>query len=512
MTNSQIIATIADSKIRRFPNDSAYFYRGGFCVNADGARHAYHRDNTGLDYLANAGSPGEWWGIACDSDGDPYIADTGYYVSTTSLCDSRFPESSPERYVDSETVPFYVLPGGKHFGAVLGDYAYVYNANNGRGAGAIFADGGPSDKIGEGSIALANLLNIPSSPKNGGCDDGIIWVVFPCSKDDPIFPIDLNKIQARASRLFASWGGVGRLAEVYPQLIKPTQSPSQLISDVANLKPMPVLNLEDLAKEAESSIGTLKIGHRTCFKEEPMSSDTPGMRCVWVDPGETEYEITKRLPDEKGHYHLLLKLPSGKEIDIYIYGLHAILKIKGDDGKGGSIGVVDQPSVVIPVAAPVGKKDVYDVRFTMALSNSDELLTGKMEFRKNGVAYNEITTTSSLPGRQYSGAWERKGGLIVPTNICKAVTGKGLSVKTTPIYMPDVRGVSGNFYPIEPFLIQTGGDERGDWGIHNDANMPGSLGCIVAETEKGWAAVQREFKVLEKLGVRVIDLIVEYSY
>jgi Fungal chitosanase of glycosyl hydrolase group 75 len=488
--------------IRKFPNDSAVFFRSGYCVNADGARHAYHRDNTGLDYLQNAGSPGDWWGIACDANGDPYIADTGYYVSTTSLCDSRFPESSPERYVDSETVPFYVLPGGKHFGAVLGDYAYVYNTSNGRGAGAIFADGGPADKIGEGSIQLAQLLNIPSNPKNGGREDGIIWVVFPGSRDEKIFPIDLNQLQARASRLFASWGGLGRLAEVYPQLIKPTQSPSQIISDVANLKPMPVLNLEDLAKEAESSIGTLSIGHRTCFKEKPLSSDTPGMRYAWVDPGKAEYEIVKRLPDEKGHYHLVLRLPSGREIDIYIYGLHAVLKIKGDDGN--KIQAEARPELS-------NIKPVYDVRFTMDLSNSSELLTGKMEFRKNGAVYNEITVTSSLPGRQYSGAWERKGGLIVPTNVCEEVTGKGLSVKTTPIYMPDVRGVSGNFYPIEPFLIQTDGDERGDWGIHNDANMPGSLGCIVAETEKGWAAIQREFKVLEKLGVRVIDLIVEYS-
>jgi hypothetical protein len=320
--------------IRKFPNDSAFFYRAGYCVNADGARHAYHRDNTGLDYLQNAGSPGNWWGIACDANGDPYISPTGYYVSTTSLCDSRFPESSPERYVDSETVPFYVLPGGKHFGAVLGDYAYVYNTSNGRGAGAIFADGGPADKIGEGSIHLAQLLNIPSNPKNGGCEDGIIWVVFPGSKDEKIFPIDLNQLQARASRLFASWGGLGRLAEVYPQLIKPTQHKSQFISDVANLKPMPVLSLEDLAKEAESSIGTLLIGHRTCLKEKPLSSDTPGLRVAWIDPGETEYEIVKRLPDEKGHYHLVLRLPSGKEIDIYIYGLHAVLKIKGDDGNG----------------------------------------------------------------------------------------------------------------------------------------------------------------------------------
>ena len=42
-------------------------------VDADGSPHAYHPDGSppGLDYLANAGSPGNWWGIACNSSGDP---------------------------------------------------------------------------------------------------------------------------------------------------------------------------------------------------------------------------------------------------------------------------------------------------------------------------------------------------------------------------------------------------------------------------------------------------------
>jgi hypothetical protein len=266
-------------------------------------------------------------------------------------------------------------------------------------------------------------------------------------------------------------------------------------------------SLEDLAKESAASIGTLSIGHRTCFKDKPLPSDAPGIRVVWIDPGITEYDIIQRFPDKNGHYHLLLRLPSGKEIEVYVYGLHAVLKIKGDDGSGRI-----EPSAVVPVAALVEPaKATYDVRFTMALSRSDDLLEGKLEFRKNGKTYNDIRVTSSLPGRQYSGAWERKGGLIVPSNICKAITGKGLSVKTTSIYMPDVKGVSGNFYPIEPFLIQTDGDERGDWGIHMDANMPGSLGCIVAQSQAGMDAINREFKVLEKLGVRAIDLIVEYN-
>jgi hypothetical protein len=154
------------------------------------------------------------------------------------------------------------------------------------------------------------------------------------------------------------------------------------------------------------------------------------------------------------------------------------------------------------------KEDKYQLRFSMRLANSSDLLTGVLEFVKNGKVYNQITAASSLPGRQYSGSWTRKGGLIPPSSLMGS---NGWSVKTTPIYMPDVTGVSGNFYQISPFEIQTSGAVRGDFGVHRDANAPGSLGCVVIETEKGWAAVQREFKLLAGIGVRAIDLNVQYS-
>jgi hypothetical protein len=161
--------------------------------------------------------------------------------------------------------------------------------------------------------------------------------------------------------------------------------------------------------------------------------------------------------------------------------------------------------------AAQSKGPIYQIRFTMPTGQSNSLLTGKMEFLLNGAVYNTIIATSSIPGRQYSGAWNRKGGLIPPTSMVRAKTGRGWRVKTAPIYMPNVAGVSGNFYPIEPFGLDTDGANRGDFGIHFDANVPGSMGCVVAITDKGWIATQREFKLISGLGIRAIDLIVEYT-
>ena len=46
------------SRLAACPATSAFFYESGMTIDADGAPNAYHPDNTGLDDLANAGTPG----------------------------------------------------------------------------------------------------------------------------------------------------------------------------------------------------------------------------------------------------------------------------------------------------------------------------------------------------------------------------------------------------------------------------------------------------------------------
>ena len=43
----------------------------------------------------------------------------------------------------------------------------------------VAGDKGPRTKIGEGSIALAKMLGIPSSPTEGGVDCDVVWTFFP---------------------------------------------------------------------------------------------------------------------------------------------------------------------------------------------------------------------------------------------------------------------------------------------------------------------------------------------
>lgn len=208
---------IDGAQVWRVAGEDAFFFEVGMTIDADGAPDAYHPDNTGTDHLDNAGRPGNWWALATDTgerSGEPVVQgpgdpNPGFYVSKTSLEDRTKPRTDPRRYVNSNVIPFVVLPGGNLGGARLGDLGLVVNTANGRRAFAIFADIGPRRHLGEGSIALAEALGIPSNPRRGGAASGVRYLIWPGSGNGK--PRTIEEINAAAEARFASWGGRARL-------------------------------------------------------------------------------------------------------------------------------------------------------------------------------------------------------------------------------------------------------------------------------------------------------------
>ena len=184
-----LLTTIEGFNVYKHTASGAIMYRAKMAIDADGSPRAYGPNNSGLDYTANAGSSGNWWGVVTDANGNPIVQGSsdpypGMYVSTTSLVDNVYGSTKTQHYVNSEAIPFFVLPSAisSTYGVHLGDVGYVYNTTNGQGCYAIFADGGPAGKLGEGSIYLANQLGINSNPKTGGTSSGIVdYIVFPNS-------------------------------------------------------------------------------------------------------------------------------------------------------------------------------------------------------------------------------------------------------------------------------------------------------------------------------------------
>lgn len=210
-------STIQGFKVYKHNPSGTIMFRAKLAIDADGSPRAYGPNNSGLDYTANAGSPGNWWGVVTNNSGNPVIQGSGHpypgmYVSTTSLINTAYPAASPFRYVDSEAIPFFVLPTAvKTVGNIqLGDIGYVYNTVTGLGCYAIFADGGPAGKLGEASIYLANQIGVNSNARTGGTSQGIIdYVIFPGSGSGNGVHKTIAQINAIGAAKIATVGGTG---------------------------------------------------------------------------------------------------------------------------------------------------------------------------------------------------------------------------------------------------------------------------------------------------------------
>ena len=207
--------------VKVYQEDGALIYKAGATVNGDGSPHCYHPDDEqALDYLANAGSPGNWWGVHTDRLGEPVVQSIyhpapGYYISTTALVNPGYPPDHPDAYIDSERYPFCVVPGSFGLGWKLGDVGFCLNEKTQDNMYCATADIGPTNHIGEVSMLLAKCLGLSPDPKKGGTESGIVYVVFPGS--DPLYRPWDQKCQI-AIDVFAKWGGTDRLAKLLDQL------------------------------------------------------------------------------------------------------------------------------------------------------------------------------------------------------------------------------------------------------------------------------------------------------
>lgn len=174
--SDEIIGEIDGVKMIASKNGSEIRFVAKAAIDADGAYRAYHPKGIGLDYLQNARSStnGAFVGVLTDSKGNPIVQGKndpapGYYISTTSYQHEKYKVTDPRRYLDSETVPYVVIP--KQFAKVkgiLGALCEVTNVKNGKSVLAIVGDYGPSAKIGEMSMACAAALGLGTNPKKGG--------------------------------------------------------------------------------------------------------------------------------------------------------------------------------------------------------------------------------------------------------------------------------------------------------------------------------------------------------
>ena len=155
-------------------------------------------------------------------------------------------------------------------------------------------------------------------------------------------------------------------------------------------------------------------------------------------------------------------------------------------------------------------KSAKALMFFMDLARKGSLIEGRL------IAYDNIKckvdqqyiATSGCQNNQRWDSQDDRGRGPIPRN--DQVKLDHYTVRTKPIYLPQ-RGIEGNFYKIDPHLVNIWGKTRGDFGIHFDANAPGSAGCVVIRNKPAWEAFQQMMKNYELAGLKTVPLIVEYQ-
>jgi len=146
--------------------------------------------------------------------------------------------------------------------------------------------------------------------------------------------------------------------------------------------------------------------------------------------------------------------------------------------------------------------------FKMELKTSTKLLEGTLEaLDASGVVQHTFRVTSGLAGFQKKGDQGTKN--LGPIPSCEKVGITSYAVKTKGDNQSDVKGVEGMFYHITPDPVKVGSVERSEFGIHFDANVPGSAGCIVLRDKSEWTRFKAFMKAYNK-DYSHISLIVKY--
>lgn len=148
--------------------------------------------------------------------------------------------------------------------------------------------------------------------------------------------------------------------------------------------------------------------------------------------------------------------------------------------------------------------------FAMELDDTPELNKGRLaliDLESLGIVGRWVAT-SGVGSKQGVGDWSKQRGGVIPATYQCNPSFSNYWVQVEPIDLSHVKGVEGWAYPITPFEVCTKeGVKRSDLLIHLDANVPGSLGCIVlpkSEYEDFREVFEAECQGMEKVKLFVI--------
>jgi hypothetical protein len=144
----------------------------------------------------------------------------------------------------------------------------------------------------------------------------------------------------------------------------------------------------------------------------------------------------------------------------------------------------------------------HQLIFTLPLATSKNLILGSLTLHYPDGQIIDYLATSGLPDYQRPGdEWIRGKGPIPG--------GDAYQIPTEPYWL-NTRGVEGFFFHITPDPVGFGDRIRSELGIHWDANVPGTSGCVGLINWEGWEGFCRRMANIASLGIEKVRLKVKY--
>ena len=128
--------------------------------------------------------------------------------------------------------------------------------------------------------------------------------------------------------------------------------------------------------------------------------------------------------------------------------------------------------------------------FTMQLAQSQNLIYGNLQLiYPSGEAIDYLATSGCADWQRPGDEWVRGKGPLPAGEY---------QIPSEPYYL-ETRGVEGDFFHITPDPV-----------ISDDANVPGTAGCLALVREFGWQRFCDRMASIADLGVEFLPLTVKY--
>lgn len=137
---------------------------------------------------------------------------------------------------------------------------------------------------------------------------------------------------------------------------------------------------------------------------------------------------------------------------------------------------------------------MHQLIFSLLLGKSTELLMGslKLIYPDNQII-KYLATSGIADWQRPEDQWSRDKGPIPAGEY---------EIPAEPYWL-DTRGVEGYFFHVTPDPVGSGDRIRAELGVHFDANIPGTSGCIALINPEGWQGFLRRMAKIAALGIKV---------